>query len=116
MHYPETPGFKGSSGTGREAAEYYAGQVNGRRLQVMDGLRSLGVATAEQIAAKIDLHWYLVRPRLSECKALGLVVETGERGKGALGGKVNTWRLLTEEERSLFLARKAVTDEKGLDQ
>ena len=108
--YPHTPGFK-DNGTGKEAALAYAPKVGRRRAQVLAGLES-GPATAEQIAKRIDLHWYLTRPRLSELKALGLVVETGERGAGALGGRVNVWRVTTAEERGLFNARKAVEAEK----
>lgn len=108
--YPHTPGFK-DNGTGKEAALAYAPKAGGRRAQVLAGLRR-GPATAEQIAKRIDLHWYLTRPRLSELKALGMVIETGGRGAGALGGRVNVWRLTTDEERAIFNARKAVEAEK----
>lgn len=101
--YPETPGWKGSGPTGREAANAYAPQVRGRRAQVLAGL-DVGPATAEQIGERVGLHWYLTRPRLSELKALGLVVETGQTGRGALGGKVAVWRLTTPEERRAFAA------------
>ena len=108
--YPHTPGFK-DNGTGKEAALAYAPKAGSRRGQVLAGL-DRGPATAEQIAKLIDLHWYLTRPRLSELKALGLVIETGDRGAGALGGRVNVWRLTTAEERGIFNARKAVEAEK----
>ena len=112
--YPEVPGFKGSSGTGQEAADYYAAQAQGRKGQVLAGLEALGgTATCEEISVEIGLHWYLCRPRISECKALGLVIETGERGAGALGGRVNQWRLTTPDERSLFFARAAAEFEKA---
>ncbi|HXQ47527.1 MAG TPA: hypothetical protein VN806_12975 [Caulobacteraceae bacterium] len=100
MRYPEAPGYKGDSGVSREAAEHYAPQVVGRRAQVLEGLKA-GPATAEQLGERVGLHWYLTRPRLSELKALGLVVETGARGRGALGGSVSTWRLTTAEERAI---------------
>ena len=103
--YPDTPGFK-DQGTGREAAIAYAPQAPGRRAQVLAGLNA-GPATAEEIGERVGLHWYLTRPRLSELQALGLVAKSGERGRGALGGGVNVWRLTTAEERSLFAARKA---------
>ena len=106
MKYPQTPGHKGDNGVSREAAEHYAPQVSGRRAQVLDGLKA-GPATAEQIGERIGLHWYLTRPRLSELKALGLVIETGGRGTGALGGKVSVWRLTTPTERAAFEAGKA---------
>lgn len=111
--YPETAGFKGDpSGPGAEAAAYYLPQLNTRRRQVLDGLGE-GPKTAEQIGGEIGLHWYLVRPRLSELKALGLVAETGQRGASALGGKCTVYRPTTDAERSRLAALKALTDEKG---
>ena len=107
--YPaDGAGFKGPpGGTGELGAIQTGPRLQGRRKAVLAAVeRKHG--TAEQIGERISLHWYLVRPRLSELKALGLVVETGERGKGALGGKVNVWRITTAEERGIFNARKAV--------
>ena len=105
QQYPHSAGFK-DQGTGRDAAIAYTPQVRGRRLQVLNGLRA-GPATAEEIGERIQLHWYLVRPRLSELLALGEVVKTGLRGKGALGGAVNLWRLSTPAERALVAAQRA---------
>lgn len=100
--YPYSPGFK-DEGTRREAALAYAPKAATRRDQVLAGLGA-GPATAEEIGERIGLHWYLTRPRLSELKELGLVIKTGERGRGALGGGVNQWRLTTEQERIDFAA------------
>jgi predicted ArsR family transcriptional regulator len=109
--YPDEAGFKGSaSGPGADNARYYSAQVTGRRRQVLGGL-DVGPGTAEEIAVRVGLHWYLTRPRLSELKALGLVIETGERGTGALGGSVSRWRLTSSEERAQFAARKAAEGE-----
>jgi predicted ArsR family transcriptional regulator len=116
--YPaDGAGFKGTpGGTGELGAIQTAPRLRGRRKAVLEGVEQKP-GSAEQIGERIGLHWYLTRPRLSELKALGLVVETGERGKGALGGKVNVWRATTAEERGLFNARKALEAEKsGVDQ
>jgi len=110
--YPHGPGYKGSPSAGRKGAAYYAPQVRGRRAQVLAGLDA-GPQTSEQIGECIGLHWYLVRPRLSELSALGLVTDTGEHGRSALGGKSTLWRQTTADERALFAARKAAEDEKG---
>ncbi len=108
--YPDTPGFKGNlSGPGADGARNYSSQVKGRRLQVLEGLAA-GPGTAETIGERIGLHWYLTRPRLSELKAMGLVRETGERGRGALGGHVSVWRLSTPEEIHTFQATKEGAD------
>lgn len=102
--YPHTPGHKGTSGTGRLAAERYAPKAPNKRARVLVQL-ARGPATAEQIAEALGDHWYLVRPRLSELKALGLAIETGHHGTGALGGRVNVWRCTTPEERAEHAAR-----------
>jgi predicted ArsR family transcriptional regulator len=107
--YPHMPGHKGDGGTSRAAAEAYAPQVKGRRAQVLDGLKA-GPATAEQIGERIGLHWYLTRPRLSELKAMGLVIETGAHGQGALGGVVSVWRLTTPAERQTWAEQAAMRD------
>ena len=109
-YYPDGPGYKGSSDTGRQAAEYYAPQAGTRRAEVLAALEK-GPATAEEIGERIDLQWYLVRPRLSELRARGLVKDTGNRGAGALGGKVITWSLTTQEERIAFMAAQTAAAE-----
>lgn len=111
--YPQSPGFKGSpSGPGADAARAYEPQVSGRRRQVLDGLRGLPNArgTAEQIGERINLHWYLTRPRLSELKALGLVIETGDRARSALGGKTTVWRETTADEQAEAVNRLEVAE------
>lgn len=105
-HYPQVPGHKGTSPTGRLAAEAYTAKAPSKRARVFNQLAH-GPQTAEQIAEALGDHWYLCRPRISELKAMGLAVETGQFGKGALGGKVNIWRCTTEEERAAFSARKS---------
>ena len=116
--YPaDSAGFKGApGGTGELGALQTAPRLQSRRTAVLAAIEAKP-GTAEQIGERIDLHWYLTRPRLSELKALGLVIETGERGEGALGGKVNVWRATSAQERALFNARKAAATEKsGVDE
>ncbi len=71
-----------------------------------------GSATAEQIADRLGEHFMIVRARCSELRAQGLVEDSGDRGNGALGGKVIIWRLTTPQERAVFTARKAAEGEK----
>lgn len=99
MTYPDTPGFKGDIETGREAAAAFAHKLSSRQAEVLAALAD-GPATAEQLGAKLDRHWYLIRPRISELKTKGLVVPTGRRPKSALGGKTHEVRLTTAAERT----------------
>jgi len=116
MSFPELPGWKGPSETGREAALAYAEQAKGRRRQVIIGLLDHGSSTAEQIGERIGLHWYLVRPRLAELRTLGLVTDSGMRGRGALGGRVIVWRLTTPEEKAAIEAARAAKEAGGASQ
>lgn len=103
----DEPGFKGSPrGPGADGARHYTPQMGRRQRQVLLGLGA-GPKNAEQISALIGVHWYLVRPRLTELERKGLVAKTGERGRSALGGQSTLYRPTTEQERALFAARKA---------
>lgn len=106
MSFPEIPGWKGECETGREAAIAYAPKAGTRRAAVLAALEELKAASAEEISEATGIHWYLVRPRLSELKAFGLVRDSGGRGIGALGGKVAVWRPATPEERAAYVAAK----------
>lgn len=117
MTYPQTnPGFKGAIETGREAAFAFAPKLGKRQAEVLADLAAHGPSTAEEIGARIDRHWYLVRPRISELKALGLVIDTGGRAKSALGGKTHQVRLTTPDERARFAAAKEAAEAAGGDE
>lgn len=111
--YPDTAGFKGTLETGREGAEAVTPKLKTRHAEVLADLTAHGPSTAEQIAARTDRHWYLTRPRISELKAKGLVIETGERRPTEMGGRTHVVRLTTVEERALHHARLAAEREKA---
>lgn len=100
MTYPFTPGFKGAVETGREAAEAFAPKLAGRQAEVLADLEAHGPSTAEQIADRTGRHWFHVRPRISELRAMGLVADTGARFETGLGGKTHQVRLTTAAERT----------------
>lgn len=98
----DAPGFKGDlNGPGADGARHYAPQLAKRQRQVLDGLGA-GPKNAEQISEEIGLHWYLVRPRLTELERKGLVAKTGGRGRSALGGQSTMYRPTTDAERAAF--------------
>lgn len=113
MTYPITPGHKGTVETGREAAMAFAPKLGRRQAEALAALENLGVASAEEVAEATKRHWYLTRPRLSELAAQGLVTDSGQRGYGALGGKVIRWRPTTSEERAIHAAQRAAEREHG---
>ncbi len=97
--YPETPGSKGKVETGHIAAARFAPKAGTRQSEALNALERLGVASAEEVAVVTGRHWYVTRPRLSELAAMGLIADSGSRGKGAMGGTVVRWRLTTQAER-----------------
>lgn len=108
--YPQSPGHKGPSDTGREAAEKFTARAKPIRVRVLAVIEQ-GPATAEEIAAKIGEHPMIVRARCSELRGQGLIEDSGERGTGFLGGRVVRWRGTSPEERALAAARRAAETE-----
>ena len=97
--YPIEPGSKGRAETGRQGAARFGPKAGSRQAEALAALERLGVASAEEVAAVTGRHWYLTRPRLSELSAMGLIIDSGDRGVGALGGAVIRWRIATPAER-----------------
>ena len=105
--YPHSPGWKaGAPETSRKAAQAFAPKAIPLRVRVLEVLER-GPATAEQVANQIDAHWMVIRARCSELRAQGLIDDSGQRGAGALGGKVVIWRATTPLERAAHSARVA---------
>lgn len=116
MTYPDTtPGFKGAIETGREGAYGFARKLGARQAEVMADLAANGPSTAEQIATRTGRHWYVVRPRISELKNLGLVIDTGGRVETGMGGKTHQVRLTTAKERADWLAKAEAEEAEGGD-
>ena len=88
-HYPDVPGFK-VGGTSREAAE--AAQVGAEllRFRVFQALKA-GPSTADECACRIGESVLSVRPRMTELKAMGKVIDTGVRRKNASGRRAAVW-------------------------
>lgn len=117
MTYPlTTPGYKGKIETGREGAYGFARKLARRQAEVLADLAANGPSTAEQIARRIDRHWYVVRPRISELKNLGLVIDTGGRVETGMGGKTHQVRLTTAEERAAWAAKAEAAEAAGGDE
>lgn len=90
--FPITPGFK-DQGAGRDAARE-VGHSDKRAItlnRIMYSLRRQGPATADEIAARLDLDRLYVRPRVSELKTLGRIVDTGERRRNNGGRFATVW-------------------------
>lgn len=115
QRYPLRAGHKGDpNGPGAEGAEAVTPSLGRRQQEALEALGRLPGqrGTAEDVAALIGRHWFHVRPRLSECKALGRVVIEPDRGVTGFGKPCTIYRVATADELSLFAARKAAEAEK----
>jgi len=119
MTYPNTPGWKHRHATGSntsaEAARAVAPRAPTQRDHVLDALADCP-ATPEQIVDRLALRGVEImlmscRPRCSELARLGLIVDTGARGKGFGGCAAIIWRITTSAERAAFAA--ALRDERA---
>lgn len=89
--YPSAPGYKDRD-TSRLAAESMAKGAPLLREQCRRALRD-GPATADEIAGRLGQSILSIRPRLSELKQSGEVVDTGERRPNASGRPAKVLRL-----------------------
>lgn len=80
--YPHSPAYRVGSDTSFAAAE----SVDAKTLQrlVLTELRK-GPGTPDEVAQRLGIDKLSIRPRCSELKALGRVIDTGERRKNSNG-------------------------------
>lgn len=88
--YPDTPGHKGRD-TGRAAAAGIEPQAGTIRAKVLAAIREKP-GTPEEVAERIGEPVLNCRPRFSECVALGLIEDTGERHQAMGGRRAIVWR------------------------
>lgn len=91
--YPNTPGYQAPD-TSKAAADKVKPKAGWVRARVIDALTRQGPMTTVQIAAAIGLPYEAVQPRTSEARALGLIEDSGQRGKSRDPSKnAIVWRL-----------------------
>ena len=90
--YPEGPGAAPTD-TSIDAAEVIAPSVHGLRLAVLNFIcgRGLVGATADEVAAGLSLSRFTARPRCTELRALGSVVDSGARRRNSSGRAAIVW-------------------------
>lgn len=81
--YPNSPAYRAGSDTSFAAAE----SVDAKTLRslVLTVLKRYGPMTADECAARLNAKEFSIRPRLTELKRLGRVVDTGTRRPNASG-------------------------------
>jgi hypothetical protein len=95
--YPHAPGYK-AAGASQEAAQHVAGAASRLRAAVLAELRRWPDGrTADEIADGLRRSPLSVRPRVTELKALGRIVPTGERRRNESGMSATVWRAVGSE-------------------
>lgn len=89
--YPATPGAK-VGGTSADAAEAMRPRAGILRAKVLAALRSTGPATADECADRLGETVLSIRPRFSELRATGLILDTGDRRINDSGRSAIVWR------------------------
>jgi len=95
--YPNTAGWRGTD-TSREGAEAVSPTINERQRLVVEALRTWGPMTTVQVCERLGFLFHQLQPRFSECRALGLIEDTGLRGKSRdPKAKGIIWRLKPQD-------------------
>lgn len=90
---PNGPGWK-QGATSADAAAKIAPRAETLRQMALDALRAAGEPmTADEIAARLCQDRLSIRPRISELKSAGRVVDSGQRGKTQAGKNAVRWRI-----------------------
>jgi hypothetical protein len=91
--YPDVPGFK-VAGPSQDAATVVRGSAAKLRGSVLARIRECpGGATADEIAAYLNLSILSIRPRVSELNRTGEIEQTGARRRNASGMTATVWRI-----------------------
>lgn len=104
--YPHIPAARpGSPETAFEAAESIADAAKSREAKAFALFRSVYPAgrTADEVADHFEWERYSARPRLSQLKARGQIVDSGERRQGASGRRQVVWVAAGIEAQPSFL-------------
>jgi hypothetical protein len=93
--YPSTPGHKGEAETSWAAAAGIAPETSRLRRMTLDAIRSRGAVgyTSEELADAIGVPFASAQPRTSELKAVGKLVDSGQRRLNRSGKKSVVWTL-----------------------
>ena len=88
--YPNYPGSK-VDGASQDAANGIADHAETLRVRVDNLLSTLLGLTADECAEQLGSEIWSVRPRLSELRRMGRIVETDQRRKNKSGMTATVW-------------------------
>jgi hypothetical protein len=88
--YPAYPGSKSDLPTSREAARKTASAASALQNAVLAEIEAVD-STADEIASRLDRSILVIRPRVSELHAAGLIEPTAKRRRNASGLLAMVW-------------------------
>jgi transcription initiation factor IIE alpha subunit len=100
-HYPDLPGWK-AAGPSEDAAARVAGAaavMRARVLQVFKNHYPQGL-TADEVASHLNLSILSVRPRCSELRRAGNIVDSQARRRNESGMSATVWRFFPQNQSS----------------
>lgn len=90
--YPAVPGAKGAAETSYDAAAAMEPAARTLRYAALRRLASRSL-TADELAAEMGESILTIRPRMSELRTLGMIVDTGDRRLNSSGRRAVVWRV-----------------------
>jgi predicted ArsR family transcriptional regulator len=91
-NYPQSPGYR-QTDTSKAAAESMKPSKAILRAAVLNLLYPALCVTADEAADILGIDKLSIRPRFSELREEGLIVDTGDRRRNDSGRKAIVWRL-----------------------
>ena len=91
--YPSTPGYRNQE-TSRQAALDFADKAPTIQSRVLQSIKECGRwygATPSEVALALDIPEVNVRPRFTELKLKGLIVDSGDRRLSSYGKQQIVW-------------------------
>lgn len=89
--YPAIPGAKGVAETSYDAAAAMEPAAKTLRMAALIAL-ARDAMTADEVATKLGESILTIRPRMSELRTLGMIVDTGDRRLNSSGKRAVVWK------------------------
>lgn len=90
--YPNQPGSR-ETDTSRDAAASMEASASTLRQMCVRSLRNDGPGTADGVAGRVGVSILSIRPRFTELKRDGKIVDTGHRAKNDSGRNAIVWAI-----------------------
>lgn len=109
---PLTVPYAPHSATSRAVAEKIKPRVQNDRARVLALFRTGKTFTADEVADALGGDVLTYRPRVTDCRNAGLIMETKEARPNSRGNRCAVLRLATRDEMAAALSRHELEDTK----